>query len=70
MGDLGLIAFFYLLRVGKYTLKRKRPSTCTIQFRFRDITLKKGNTIIPRDASVKELMEHRKVGLNGLYLYN
>jgi len=57
VGDLGLIAFFYLLRVGEYTQKRKYPSTRTIQFRFRYFALKKGNTIISRDASEAELME-------------
>ena len=57
MGDFGLIAFYYLLRVGEYTQKRKRAKTRTIQFRFSDIAFKKGNTIIPRDAPIEELLE-------------
>jgi len=57
VGDLGLVAFFYLLRVGEYTQKRKRTSTRTIQFRFRDFAFKKVNTIISCDASEAELME-------------
>ena len=54
---LGLIAFFYLLCVGEYTHKIKCPSTCTIQFRFRDFAFKKGNTILLCDASEAEPME-------------
>jgi len=57
MGNFALIAFFYLLRMGEYTQKRKRPSTRTIQFRFKDIALKKGDNIIARDASEEELMK-------------
>ena len=33
VGDFGLIAFYYLLRVGEYTHKRKRHRTRTVQFR-------------------------------------
>ena len=57
VGDFGHIAFYYLLRVGEYTQKRKRSKTRTIQFRFSDIAFKKGNTIIPRDAPIEELLE-------------
>jgi len=57
VGDLGLIAFFYLLRVGEYTQKQKLSLTRTIQFRFRDFAFKKSNTIISRDASEVELLE-------------
>ena len=39
VGDLTLIAFYYLLRVGEYTTKAKRPnSKQTIQFKLEDIT--------------------------------
>lgn len=39
IGDLALIAFYYLLRVGEYTIKSKRNSTKqTVQFRVRDVT--------------------------------
>jgi len=57
VGDLGLIAFFYLLQVGEYTQKKKGNTTRTIKFRFQDIAHKKGNTIIPQDTSVEELMQ-------------
>ena len=39
VGDLTLIAFYYLLRVGEYTTKAKRPgSKQTIQCKLEDIT--------------------------------
>ncbi len=39
IGDLALIAFYYLLRIGEYTIKGKRNSTKqTVQFRIRDVT--------------------------------
>lgn len=39
IGDLALIAFYYLLRVGEYTVKHSRNHTKqTIQFRYKDVT--------------------------------
>ena len=39
IGDLALIAFYYLLRVGEYTIKGHRNSTKqTVQFRVQDVT--------------------------------
>ena len=39
IGDLALIAFYYLLRVGEYTIKGKRNNTKqTVQFWLQDIT--------------------------------
>lgn len=44
IGDLALIAFYYLLRVGEYTTKASREnSTQTIQFKMEDITFFKRN---------------------------
>ena len=38
-GDLVLIAFYYLLRVGEYTTKtRRKKKTRTRQFRAKDVT--------------------------------
>ena len=39
-GDLVIIAFYYLLRVGEYTTKtrRKRKKKRTVQFRVKDVT--------------------------------
>ena len=39
IGDLVLIAFYYLLRVGEYTIKGSRNNTKqTVQFRVQDVT--------------------------------
>jgi len=39
IGDLALIAFYYLLRVGEYTIKNARNSSKqTVQFRMQDVT--------------------------------
>jgi hypothetical protein len=39
IGDLSLIAFYYLLRVGEYTIKSSRnKSKQTVQFKLEDIT--------------------------------
>ena len=39
IGDLALIAFYYLLRVGEYTIKGNRNNTKqTVQFRLQDVT--------------------------------
>ncbi len=39
IGDLSLIAFYYLLRVGEYTVKSTRNRTKqTVQFRLKDVT--------------------------------
>ena len=56
VGDFGLIAFYYLLRVGEYTHRRKRHDTRTIQFRFQDVAFKRGNVILPRNASLADLL--------------
>ena len=56
IGDLAIIAFYYLLRIGKYTSKRSRNETKrTVQFKFEDITFfKKTNKgklrCLPRNA--------------------
>ncbi len=43
VGDLALIAFYYLLRIGEYTVKRqcnrtKRAKKQTVQFKLEDVT--------------------------------
>ena len=39
-----MIAFYYLLRVGKYTVKRLRNSTKqTVQFKYKDVTFFRKN---------------------------
>jgi hypothetical protein len=46
IGDLTIIAFYYLLRVGEYTIKNKRNNTKqTVQFRIKDITFFKRDSL-------------------------
>ena len=53
--DLAIVSFYYLLRVGEYTQKRRKGNTRTIQFRWCDIAFKNGNTIVPRDAPAADI---------------
>jgi hypothetical protein len=42
VGDLALIAFYYLLRIGEYTVKGKHNNTKqTVQFKLQDVTFYK-----------------------------
>jgi hypothetical protein len=56
VGDLTLIAFYYLLRIGEYTIKGNRnESKQTVQFKWEDMTFFKKNRTghlrcLPRDA--------------------
>ena len=44
VGDLAMIAFYYLLRIGEYTIKGKREDTKqTVQFKMEDITFFRKN---------------------------
>ena len=62
IGDLMIIAFYYLLRVGEYTTKAKREnSKRTVQFKIEDVTFfqkdEKGVLRqLPRSAADKTLM--------------
>ena len=63
IGDLVVIAFYFLLRVGEYTTKTRRgkKKTRTRQFRLKDITFFVRNAAgemvpLPRRASAKEIM--------------
>ena len=62
-GDLMLVAFYYLLRVGEYTTKsrRKRKRTRTRQFRLKDIVFFRNDASgrprpLPHDATDEEIM--------------
>ena len=58
VGDLSLIAFYYLLRIGEYTVKRdrsKRSKKQTVQFKLEDVTFFKTDKngimrCLPRNA--------------------
>jgi hypothetical protein len=64
VGDLGLVAFYYLLRVGEYatTGSRKQNTKQTTQFRWRDVTFfykDENNKLkrLPSNASAKSLLK-------------
>ena len=63
VGDLAVIAFFYLLRVGEYTKPnikvihgKSRRTTRTQQFTLRNVGFFKDNKILPRTSPLKVLL--------------
>jgi hypothetical protein len=62
IGDLSLIAFYYLLCIGKYTVKGKHNNTKqTVQFKLKDVTIFKKNkagtlVCLPRTAPASMVM--------------
>jgi hypothetical protein len=63
VGNLAIIAFFYLLRVGEYTRPkfvhiegRRQRATRTVQFSVGDIGFFKHNKILPRTSPLKMLL--------------
>ena len=78
VGDLTLIAFYYLLRVGEYTSKRTNRVSRTVQFRLADIAFKRDNEILPRDAPIETLLtataatlrlDNQKNGIRGSLIH-
>ena len=64
IGDLSIIAFFYLLRVGEYTKPKIKiingkatRTTRTQQFQVRNIGFFKDNKILPRHSPLHKLLE-------------
>ena len=63
IGDLALIAFYYLLRVGEYTKPKfitvegkNVRATRTVQFSVENIGFFKDNKILPRSSKIKDLL--------------
>ena len=62
VGDLVLIAYYYLLRVGEYTTKgRRKMKTRTRQFRLKDLTFYRKRSdglmqALPANAADKDIM--------------
>jgi hypothetical protein len=55
VADLILIAFYFLLRVGEYTIKGKRGnSKRTVQFRMRDVTFFKKDLVLGRLNRIRD----------------
>jgi hypothetical protein len=53
--DLTTIAFFFLLRVGEYTMPRRNVRTRTVQFRVQDVTFRKHGVVLPNTAPLAQL---------------
>jgi len=85
VGDLTLIAFYFLLRVGKYTVKGTRnDSKRTVQFKLEDVTFFHRNEMgelrcLPRDAPLEMLLsaegaclklDNQKNGWKGVCVYH
>jgi hypothetical protein len=85
VGDLALIAFYYLLRIGEYTVKGTRNETKqTQQFKLADVTLFKRDQTgslhqLPRQASSKLIMtadsatlklDNQKNGWHGVCIHH
>jgi len=85
IGDLAVIAFYYLLRVGEYTVKGSRNNTKqTVQFKLEDITFFRKNTqgelrCIPRNSPDHIIMtadgatmklDNQKNGWKGVCVYH
>jgi hypothetical protein len=62
IGDLALIAFYYLLHIGEYTVKGKcNNKKQTVQFKLKDVTFFKKNkagtlVCLPRTAQASVVM--------------
>jgi hypothetical protein len=64
IGDLGVVAFYYLLRVGEYTKPKytitngtKKRATRTVQFRVADIGFFYKNKVLSRSSPLKKLLK-------------
>ena len=57
MGDLALIAFYYLLRVGEYTYVKDSDLRRTKQFRVKDVTFWHHNHILPKSLPEHDLLQ-------------
>lgn len=56
IGDLAVIAFYYLLRVGEYTIRNPKKPTRTHQFRVMDVTFWRDGNILPNSSPLKTLL--------------
>ena len=79
VGDLATIAFYFLLRVGEYTMHSKKQRRRTQQFRVRDITFRRKGCIIPSTADLATLLtatsvtmrlDNQKNGKRGAVLHH
>ena len=79
VADLITIAFYYLLRVGEYTHKKKEKGSLTVPFRIKDITFRDINGhAIPLDSKLATLktakeatmrIANQKTGIKGACIH-
>jgi hypothetical protein len=67
ISDLICMAFFFLLRVGEYTMPRPGTTTRTVQFRIQDVRLWQQGRLLPNTAPRADLLSADAVTL---YLEN
>ena len=79
LGDLVLIGFYYLLRVGEYTTKKKKERRRTQQFCLGNVRLWRNNKLISHDAPWEILMQaesatlkldNKKHGIRGALIHH
>ncbi len=58
-----VMAFYFLLRVGEYTLPPEHPTTRTVQFRFCNIRFWQGQTLLPPTSNAAILAAASSVTL-------
>jgi hypothetical protein len=56
-GDLVAIAFYFLLRVGEYTMPAANRRTRTVQFWCQDVRFWKNWSLLPHDGTLAQLLE-------------
>jgi hypothetical protein len=76
--DLIVTAFFFLLRVGEYTMPSQKRRTRTVQFRLQDVRFWKDGLLLPLDSPQDTLMQadgvtlvidNQKNGVRGAVLH-
>jgi hypothetical protein len=79
VADLCTIAFYFLLRVGEYTISSPGKRRRTVQFRVRDVTFWKEKSILPNTSPLEALLQaggvtltidNQKNGVRGSALFH
>jgi integrase len=79
LSDLITIAFFFLLRPGKYAMPTSRTKTRTVQFRRRDVRFFKDGEVVPHSVSLASLraadsarlyIDNQKNGMRGSTMHH
>jgi hypothetical protein len=79
VADLAVVAFYFLLRVGEYTMPKMGRRTRTVQFRRRDVKFRKDGRVIPHNSPLHVLLQadhvtmyldNQKNGIRGAVLHH